>query len=69
MPDYLIIIRHEPKYNAWVVDEDSRHILEDDGKNMTSAELQVSAIRSLTQSKNWICGEDNDDNDNQKEGV
>jgi len=69
MSGYLIIVRYDPKCNAWVVDEDSRHILEDDSKGMTSAELQVSAIRSLTQSKSPICGDEEDNDDNQKESV
>ena len=58
MTNYLIIIRYDPKCNAWVVDEDSRHILEDDGTGATSVELQVSAIRSLTQSKSPVCGDE-----------
>jgi len=58
MSGYLIIVRYDPKRNIWFVDEDSRHILEDDGKGSTSVELQVSAIRSLTQSKSPICGEE-----------
>lgn len=39
MKDYLIIIRYDPKSDTWVVDEDSRHILEDDGKGLTPMEL------------------------------
>jgi len=60
MSGYLIIVRYNPKYNAWVVDEDSRHILEDDGKGLTPVELQVSAIRSLPQSTSWLCKDEPD---------
>ena len=54
MTNYLIIIRYDPERDAWVVDEDSRHILEDDGGGLTPMELQVSVIRSLPQSTSWL---------------
>lgn len=42
---YLMIVRHHPDTNAWVIDEDSRHHLEEDSH--TVFELQVATIRPL----------------------
>lgn len=51
---YLIIVRYDPDCDAWVVDEDSRHILEErDGGGVTPQELQVLTLRSLPQSVPW----------------
>ena len=47
MSDYLIIVRHDEELNLWVVDEDSCHILEDDGGNYPVQELQVHTIRGI----------------------
>ena len=50
---YLIIVRYNNSCGAWVVNEDSRHILEDDGGGYTPQELQVHTLRALPQSVPW----------------
>jgi hypothetical protein len=46
---YLVIVRYDPDLDIWVIDEDSRHILEDDGGNYPTQELQVRTIRAVGQ--------------------
>ena len=46
---YLIVVRYDPKQDAWIVDEDSRHILEGNGGNYPIQELRVQAIRAIGQ--------------------
>ena len=48
---YLVVVRYDPDLDAWIVDEDSRHILEDDGGNYPIQELQVQAMRPIGQDK------------------
>ena len=45
---YLIIVRYDPEHDVWVVDEDSRHILEGDGGAYAVQELEVEILRPLT---------------------
>ena len=42
---YLLIVRHDPECNVWVIDEDSRHHLEVGDCDVF--ELQVATIRPL----------------------
>lgn len=44
---YLIIVRKDEESQRWVVDQDSEHILVDDGGNYPIQELQVHTIRAL----------------------
>lgn len=48
---FLVIVRYDQDSDAWVVDEDSRHILEDDGGNYPIQELRIQAIRPVGQDK------------------
>lgn len=43
---YLMIVKREGK--KWVVDDDSVHLLEDEGGNYPVQELTVSQIRAIT---------------------
>lgn len=44
---YLIIVKYDKDIDEWVIDIDSRHILEDDGGNYPIQELQVMVIRAI----------------------
>ena len=48
-PNYLVVIRYNPDLDSWVVDEDSRHILEEDGGGYTIQELSVETLRALSE--------------------
>lgn len=47
--DYLMIVRRVPveDQEKWIVDEDSIHLLEDDGGNAPIQELTISKIRPV----------------------
>ncbi len=45
--NYLIIVRFCPNLNTWCVDEDSKHILQDQGGNYQIQELQVQTLRAV----------------------
>lgn len=45
---YLIIITYDPERDIWIVDEDSRHILEKCAGGYTVQEIEGQIIRPLT---------------------
>lgn len=47
MPEYLVIVRYDSELDLWIIDEDSRHILEDDGGNYPIQELTTRTIRAI----------------------
>lgn len=49
---YLMIVRHDPNSNTWVVDEDSRHHLEHSCHAVF--ELQVATIKPLVRGNGCI---------------
>ncbi len=47
-PSYLMIVRKAENTDQWVVDEDSQHLLTDDGGNYPVQELTISKIRAVS---------------------